>query len=64
MTDADPADTPTWCLYPEGCPVCKLQKVDTRLDYIFTTNDVAVRSFAVGDAKGSDHLPISVIVEL
>jgi endonuclease/exonuclease/phosphatase family metal-dependent hydrolase len=64
MTDTDPIDTPTWSMYPAGCSVCQPQKLDTRLDYIFTTKDMRVESFAVGQSKGSDHLPISAVVEI
>lgn len=64
MADSDPTSSPTWSVYPEGCPVCKPQKIDTRLDYIFTTKDVKVDSFEVGDSKGSDHLPILATVEI
>lgn len=54
---------PTWSVYPEGCPTCNPQAIDTRLDYIFKTRDIKTSSFEVGNSKGSDHLPISVIVE-
>lgn len=64
MTDADPTDAPTWSMYPAGCDVCKPQKLDTRLDYIFTTKDIKIGSFAVGRSKGSDHLPISAVIEI
>lgn len=57
-------ETPTWSVYPEGCPMCNRQKVDTRLDYIFATKDLKTESFKVNQSKGSDHLPVSVIVEI
>lgn len=56
--DSDLTDKPTWCLYPDGCEVCKPDKVNWKLDYMFYTPDLAVTDFAVGDSKGSDHLPI------
>lgn len=56
--DPDTADKPTWCLYPDGCRVCKPDKVQWKLDYMFHTPDLAVDDFAVGDSRGSDHLPI------
>lgn len=53
----------TWSVYPEGCPKCNPQAIDTRLDYIFTTEDMRIESFEVGNSKGSDHLPISAMLE-
>ncbi|MDO8505798.1 MAG: endonuclease/exonuclease/phosphatase family protein [bacterium] len=64
LVDTDPTETPTWSVYPEGCPICKRPEIDTRLDYIFTTQDIKTRSFTVGNSKGSDHLPISIIMDL
>lgn len=64
MKNTDTEFKPTWSVYPEGCPICKPQKIDTRLDYIFTSEDLKTGSFAVYDSKGSDHLPISVVVEI
>lgn len=64
MDDSDPTSSPTWSVYPEGCPVCKPQKINTRLDYIFTTKDVGIDSSEVGDSKGSDHLPILATVRI
>lgn len=58
------SETPTWSVYPDGCPTCNRQSVDTRLDYIFATKDLVTTSFNVGKTKGSDHLPVSVIVEI
>ena len=56
--------TPTWSMYPEGCNVCNPKKVGTRLDYIFTSNDIKTNSPRVYQSGGSDHLPISVIMEI
>lgn len=64
LVDTDPDSLPTWSVYPKGCSVCDPQVVDTRLDYIFTTKDLKTHSFKVEDSKGSDHLPISVVVEV
>ncbi len=64
MMDADPASSPTWSVYPEGCSKCIPQAINTRLDYIFTSKDIKTSSFKVENSKGSDHLPISVIVEI
>jgi endonuclease/exonuclease/phosphatase family metal-dependent hydrolase len=64
LVDSDPSSTPTWSVYPEGCPICNPQKIDIRLDYIFTSKDASVKSFEVGNSKGSDHLPIIATVEI
>ncbi len=64
LLDTDPASTPTWSVYPEGCPICNPRVIDTKLDYIFTSKDLKTSSFTVGSSKGSDHLPISVFAEL
>lgn len=64
LVDADPNNLPTWSVYPEGCEACQPQKIDIRLDYIFTTKDIKTSSYQVESSKGSDHLPISVITEL
>lgn len=55
---------PTWSVYPEGCNICVPRHIDTRLDYIFTSKDIKTASFAVLESKGSDHLPISVMIEV
>ena len=64
LVDTDSKDQPTWSVYPQGCITCNPQEIDFRLDYIFTTKDIKTHSYKVEDSKGSDHLPISVIVEL
>ncbi len=64
LIDTNPASKPTWSVYPKGCPICKPQKIDTRLDYIFTTKDIKTSDFKVEKSKASDHLPISVLVEI
>ncbi len=64
MMNTDSTFAPTWSVYPEGCPVCKPQAVDTRLDYLFVTKDLKFDSFKVHESKGSDHLPISVVLEV
>lgn len=64
LVDTDLTNQPTWSVYPEGCITCNPQKIDIRLDYIFTTKDINTKSYKVEDSKGSDHLPISVIAEL
>lgn len=58
LVDTDSTNTPTWSVYPEGCHLCLPQKIDIRLDYIFTSKDITVKSFKAEDSRGSDHLPI------
>ncbi len=62
--NTDVAGLPTWSVYPEGCPVCKPQKIDTKLDYIFVSPDLKWMSFEVGSSKGSDHLLVLVEGEI
>ena len=64
LNDTDPAGTPTWSMYPEGCDVCNPQSVGIRLDYLFTTPDLKVLSSRVEHSKASDHLPISAEIEV
>lgn len=64
LVDSDPSSTPTWSVYPEGCKTCNPQEINIRLDYVFTSKDIAVKSFEVGNSKGSDHLPIAAVVEI
>jgi endonuclease/exonuclease/phosphatase family metal-dependent hydrolase len=56
--------TPTWSVYREGCTICLVEGIRYKLDYIFTSNDLKICSFEVKESKGSDHLPISAIVEI
>jgi endonuclease/exonuclease/phosphatase family metal-dependent hydrolase len=63
LLDTDPISTPTWSVYPAGCSICNPQSLDTRLDYIFVTKDLQTNSFKVEQSKGSDHLPISLMIE-
>jgi len=64
LVDTDPSLTPTWSVYPEGCGECNPQEINTKLDYIFVSKDLKSSSFEVGRSDGSDHLPISVTVEI
>lgn len=64
LIDCDQRSTPTWSVYPEGCETCNPQGISMRLDYIFTSKDIAVKSFEVVNSKGSDHLPISAVISL
>lgn len=62
LFDTDSASPPTWSMYPKGCAECNPQAVEIRLDYIFTSRDLKVRSPEVGYSKASDHLPVSVTI--
>lgn len=65
LTDTAPSSLPT--LHPDffDCKVCDKKSVLTScLDYIFTSKDISAHSFCVHPALGSDHLPVSVIVNL
>jgi endonuclease/exonuclease/phosphatase family metal-dependent hydrolase len=64
LIDTDPNSNPTWSVYPEGCDGCNPRAIETRLDYIFVSKDIRFNSFKVESSKGSDHLPISVAVEI
>ena len=65
MNDAEKGSaTPTWSVYKMGCQVCLIDEVKYKLDYIFTSKNLKTESFEVYESKGSDHLPISTIVEL
>lgn len=62
--DTDQANTPSWCLYPDGCEVCKPEKVQWKLDYIFVSKDLKTEHFEAGNSKGSDHLPVLVNLDV
>ncbi len=62
FTDTDDSHVPTWCLYPEGCEQCRIDQVLWKLDYIFVSPAMKSHNFMAGESKGSDHLPISVIL--
>jgi len=65
LVDTDPTLAPTWSLNPKGCEGCVFSGLTIKLDYIFASRDLKTHSFKVEtDAKGSDHLPVSVVVEI
>ncbi|MBI2039661.1 endonuclease/exonuclease/phosphatase family protein [Candidatus Microgenomates bacterium] len=65
MVNADQNLTvPTWTVYPFNVEGFAETKLRHRLDYIFVSKDIRVRSFRVKDSEGSDHLPVSAIVEI
>jgi len=58
------SNTPTWSVYKEGCTECLVDEIKYKLDYIFTSKDLISNSFTVHESKASDHLPVSVIIEI
>lgn len=44
--------------------ILKPQGLLYRLDYVFTSYDIKTSSFKVEKTKGSDHLPVSTIIEI
>lgn len=55
---------PTWSMYPEGCEECLPQELNIRLDYFFTSKDIVYKDFKIHSSKGSDHLPMSITIEV
>ncbi len=55
---------PTWTVYPFDYEDFRETELKHRLDYIFVTPDISVTDFRVESSKGSDHLPISAILEI
>lgn len=57
---------PTWSVYPYGCKdkTCVPGGIKYKLDNIFTSKDLQTSLFKVEESKASDHLPISVVVEI
>lgn len=64
LVNTDPNLLPTWSNYLEGCLTCSPKGVIYKLDYIFTSKDLKKKNYKVEGSKASDHLPISVLVEL
>ncbi len=64
LVNVDSTNAPTWSVYPAGCKVCNPQEINTRLDYIFTSRNLKTSGYKVNMSKASDHLPISVTVEI
>jgi len=60
----DDLTSPTWTIYPFDYQGFKEIELRHRLDYIFTSKDIKVESFKVETSKGSDHLPISAVIEV
>lgn len=64
FADSDVREMPTWCLYPDGPAHEKKESVVWKYDYILSTRDLVVTSFAVGTSNASDHLPIVAMLSL
>lgn len=62
-TDND-LSKPTWTIYPFEYEGFKEDSLRHRLDYIFVSKDIKVDAFLVEDSKGSDHLPVSAVLEI
>jgi len=54
---------PTWTTKPFEHNGFKVNTLDRRLDYVFTTKDIEVKSAIVIETEYSDHLPILVEIE-
>jgi len=61
--DTNPTD-PTWTVYPFDYHGHVETELKHRLDHIFLSNDLRVEKFEVENSKGSDHLPVSAIIEI
>ena len=64
LQDTDQKGEPTWSLSPEGCSTCKPQGLTIRYDYIFASHDLKTHSFKVEKQDGSDHVPVSLVLEV
>lgn len=61
MKDSEMKSIPTLDPTLFDCSKCEADLIpSTRLDYIFTSEDIKTQSFEVHKTMGSDHLPISV----
>lgn len=63
LKNTDNKFLPTWAAYKEGCHVCR-PELKYKLDYIFVSKDIKVKSFEVIDSQASDHLPVMSTIEL
>lgn len=55
----------SWSIYPGGCKTCNPKGLlNEKLDYIFTSEDIKIQSFKVESSIGSDHFPISVLINI
>ena len=54
----------TWTTKPFSYNGFTVDKLDYKLDYVFTTNDIKVKSVKTIDTEYSDHLPILCEIEV
>ncbi len=54
----------TWSVYPTDYKGFIVKGLEYRIDNIFVSNDIRVVNFAIESSRASDHLPISVLVEI
>lgn len=59
----DHSNDPSWSVYVEEFDRC-VKDLSVRLDYFFATPDIKASSFRIVQSDGSDHLPISVDIEV
>lgn len=65
LIDTNPDSAPTLDPSLFDCKDCDPKAIkNTRLDYIFVSKDLKTHSPKVESSHGSDHLPISVVLEL
>lgn len=64
LRNTDRNDLPTWSVYPEGCEHCSPKGLLYKLDNIFVSPDMTYSNFLVEKSEASDHLPISVTIEI
>ncbi len=64
LKNIDSENKPTWSLHLEGCEECHVDEIKYRLDYIFLSNNLKYSDYRVESSRASDHLPISVVIEL
>jgi endonuclease/exonuclease/phosphatase family metal-dependent hydrolase len=66
IRDLDPKHKQmSWSVDPKGCVVCNPRGIlNERIDFIFATKDIGIKSFNVENAKGSDHLPLAATIEV
>ncbi len=62
--NTDPLLQPTWSTTPKGCDICRPEKVEHKLDYVFVSQDMRFAESRLSQSNASDHLPISVILEV
>lgn len=55
---------PTWTLYPFDHHGFKTSELKYRLDNIFVTADIKYSNFQIEKSRASDHLPISVEINI